>query len=210
MNYTKTYLLLILIAVSLTADAQNIITAFDFESTINVKDWWVDNKQIILSQCSRKDCDQAEGSGTCLRIQWDHLPENKPYTWLTDVKIDTFGNSSMGNTWNNFRENTWLSFKMNTADADSVYFQFVIFTKDEKDKWGSHEMIGFKSASWKTVKIKLSRMPFDNWGKGNIAVPDFHSITPARIEIGIRSAKAIDKGKIDTRLDDIIFTNYEP
>jgi hypothetical protein len=116
----------------------------------------------------------------------------------------------MENTWNSFKENTWLSFSSNTADADSVYFQFIIFTKDERDKWGSHAMIGFRSAEWKTVKVKLGSLKFDNWGKGNRAAPDLNAIVPARIEIGVRSAQANKKGKIDVRLDDIIFTNYEP
>lgn len=210
MNFTKTCTLIILIVISSIANAQKMVTAFDFESPINLKDWWVDNKEIILSQCERKDCNQFQGSDKCLRIEWDHVPENKSYTWLTDIKIDTFGNKAMENTWDSFKENTWLSFKVNTADADSVYFQFVVFTKDEKDKWGSHEMIGFKSAAWKTVKVKFSSLQYDNWGKGAIAVPDFNSIVPARIEIGVRSAKANEKGKIDVRLDDILFTNYEP
>lgn len=206
----KTYTLIILIAISSIASAQKMITAFNFESPINVKDWWVDNKEIVLSQCSRKVCDQVPGSGECLRIEWDHVPENKPYIWLTDIKIDTFGNKTMAGTWDSFKENTWLSFKANTSDADSVYFQFVVFTRDEKDKWGSHEMVGFKSAAWKTVKVKLSSLQFDNWGKGNLAVPDFNSIVPARIEIGVRSSKTNKKGKIDVWVDDILFTSYEP
>jgi hypothetical protein len=212
-NYMKKILcaalMIILIAISSIANAQKKIIAFDFESSINVKDWYVDNKEIILSQCD-KDCDQVPGSGKCLRIEWDRVPEKKSYIWLTDIKIDTFGNNAMGNTWNGFKENTWLSFKVNTSDGDSVYFQFVVFTKDEKDKWGSRKMTGFKSASWKTIKVKLSDLQFDNWGKGNIATPDFSSIIPARIEIGVRSAQANEKGKIDARLDDIVFTNYEP
>lgn len=210
MNYTRSCIGIIFMTVSSLVCAQKAITAFDFESPINVKDWYIDNKEIVLSQCERKDCDQLPGSAKCLRIQWDHVTENKPHTWLTDIKIDTFGNKVMENTWKSFKENTWLSFKINTGDADSVYLQFVVFTKDEKDKWGSHEMMGFKNTAWKTTKIKLSSLPFDNWGKGNIAAPDFNSMIPARIEIGVRSAHANKKGKIDVRVDDIVITNYEP
>jgi hypothetical protein len=211
MSYTRSYILIILIALSSIAIAQKKrVTVFNFESPIQVKDWWADNKEIILSQCGNKDCNQLPGSGKCLRIEWNHVPENKSSVWLTDIKIDTFGNKAMENTWNYFKENTWLSFKVNTADADSVYFQFIVFTKDEKDKWGSHEMIGFKNTAWKTVKVKLSGLQYDNWGKGNIAAPDFNSIVPARIEIGVRSGRKSEKGKIDVRLDDILITNYKP
>ena len=30
-----------------------------------------------------------------------------------------------------------------------LYLQFVVFTKDEKNKWGSREMIGIKCSEWK-------------------------------------------------------------
>jgi hypothetical protein len=186
------------------------IVAADFESPLDVKAWWVDNKAIVLSQCEEKDCRQLPGSGKCLRIRWDDVPGNKANTWLTDIKIDTFGNERMQGIWQHLKANTWLSFKVNTADADSVYFQFILFTKDEKDKWGSVEMTGFKDPTWKTVKIKLSDLHYANWGKGNIASPDLNTIIPARIEIGIRSAKTARKGRIDLRLDDIIFTDREP
>jgi hypothetical protein len=209
-NYCKSCLLILLIAFPSITDAQKTVTAFDFESPLNLKDWWVDNKEIIFSQCERKECDQVPGSEKCLRIEWNHVPDNRSYAWLTDIKIDTFGSKSMENTWNRFKANTWLSFKINTADADSVYLQFIVFTKDEKDKWGSREMIGIKSAVWKSFKVKLSGMQYDNWGKGSITSPDFDSIVPARIEVGIRSPKMNDKKKIDVRLDNILFTNFEP
>lgn len=213
MNYTSIGLLLLAIAIAPMARAQENtkvpkkITVFDFDSPLNVRDWWVDNKEIRLSQVDRTD---AGNSGKCLRIRWDTIPPDRPSTWLTDIKIDTFGDSAMTGAWKNFKENAWLSFSLNTTDGDSVYLQFVIFTKGEKDKWGSHETIGFRSPVWKTVKIKLSDLHFDNWGKGNIAAPDLGVILPARIEIGIRSAKANQKGKIDLRIDDIAISNYEP
>jgi hypothetical protein len=207
MNYTRSLIVIIFIAVSSMVDAQKKVIAFDFEASLNVKDWWADNKDIILSQCESKDCSQLPGSAKCLRIECN-VPQTKSYVWLTDIKIDTFGNKAMENTWNSFKENTWLSFKSSTSDADSVYFQFIVFTKDEKDKWGSHEAVGFKSSEWQTIKVKLSDLHWDNWGKGAIATPDFNSILPARIEIGVRSAHINEKGKVDVRLDDILFTNY--
>jgi hypothetical protein len=210
MGFTKSCLLVILIAITAKAVAQKTVTAFDFESPLNLKDWWVDNKEIIFSQCERKDCDQVPGSEKCLRIEWNHVPDIKSYTWLTDIKIDTFGGKSMESTWNSFKANTWLSFKISTADADSVYLQFIVFTKDEKDKWGSREMIGFKSGTWESFKVKLSDLQYDNWGKGSIVSPDFNSILPTRIEVGIRSPQMNDKKKIDVRLDNILFTNFEP
>ena|SRR5450432_1818638 len=210
MGHARSSILIILFAVSSITDGHQSVTVFDFESPVNFKDWWADNKEITFSQCEQKDCSQLPGSEKCLRIQWDHVPENKSFIWLTDIKIDTFGNKSMENKWNSFKVNTWLTFAINTADADSVYLQFVVFTKNEKDKWGSHEMIGFKSAGWKTIKVKLSSLQYDNWGKGIIGTPDFNSIIPARIEIAIRSPKANEHGKIDVRLDNILFTNYEP
>lgn len=211
MNYTRLGLLLLSIAITPIAraqentQAQKKITVFDFESPLNVQDWWVDNKDIRLSLA-----DRASDSGRSLRIRWDSVPPDRPSTWLTDIKIDTFGDSAMTGAWKSFKENAWLSFSLNTADGDSVYLQFIIFSKGEKDKWGSRETIGFRSPVWKTVKVKLSDLHFDNWGKGNIATPDLGAIIPTRIEIGIRSAKTNQKGKIDLRVDDIVISNYEP
>jgi hypothetical protein len=210
MKHPKIYLLIVAMAVSTAADAQKVITALDFESPVDVKAWWVDNPDVRLSICGPKDGDPAPGSAKCLRIQWDHVPASKSYTWLTDIKIDTFGNQAMQNTWNSFKENTWLSFKVNTAGADSVYFQFIIFTSGEKDKWGSRETIGFNSGAWKTVKVKLSSLHYDNWGKGNVAAPDLDLVVPARIEIGIRSPRTNATAKIDLRLDNVTLTNYKP
>jgi hypothetical protein len=200
----------ILIVISQITNAQTNVLACDFESPINLKGWWVDNNEIKITQCDRKECDQAPGSEKCLRIQWDHIPVNKTNTWLTDIKIDTFGSKAGDNTWNSLKTNAWLSFMVNTGDADSVYLQFIVFTENEKDKWGSHEIIGFKSRSWSTAKVKLSAMQYENWGKGSIATPDFNSIIPARIEIGIRSPKANTQAKIDVRIDEIRFTSFEP
>ncbi len=163
-----------------------------------------------MSQCGRDDCKQRNGSSKCMRIQWESVFANKPNVWLTDIKIDTFGNAAMQKKWNRFKENAWLSFNINTANADSVYLQFVVFTKDENDKWGSREMIGFKSNRWKMIKLRLGDLSYDNWGKGNSATPDFNTIIPARIEIGLRSVYANDKGKIDVRIDDVVVSNYEP
>jgi hypothetical protein len=200
MKYATLLLLTILTAICSRAQTPKKSTAFDFESPLNVKEWWVDNKGIILTQCGM-DCMQLPGSGQCLRIQWDRVTGDKPHVWMTDIKIDTLGKID---------PSTWLSFSANTGDADSVYFQFIIFTKDEKDKWGSQAMIGFSSPTWKTVKIRLSGLRFENWGKGTIPTPDLNVIVPARIEIGIRSAQANKKGVIDARIDNIVFTNYEP
>jgi hypothetical protein len=210
MGLTKLSILFALTAVSSMAKAQTNVLAFDFESPLNLKDWWVDNKEIIVSQCDRKECEQVPGSEKCLRIRWDHVPADKSNTWLTDIKIDEFGSKNGNGTWSNFKENAWLSFQINTGEADSVYLQFIVFTENEKDKWGSHEMIGFKNGVWSTVRVKLSALQYENWGKGNIATPDFNSIVPSRIEIGIRSPKAHKQAKIDSRIDDIRFTNYEP
>ena len=216
MNYTRIGLLLLSIAIAPpiaraqeNTQAQKKVTVFDFQSPLNVQDWWVDNKDIRLSQTDHFPATPKD-PGKYLRIRWDAIPPDRPSTWLTDIKIDTFGDSAMTGAWKNFKENAWLSFSLNTADGDSVYLQFIIFTKGEKDKWGSRETIGFRSPVWKTVKVKLSDLHFDNWGKGNIATPDLGAIVPARIEIGIRSAKANQKGKIDLRIDDIAISNYEP
>jgi hypothetical protein len=203
-------LVITLFAISSITNGQKKIIAYDFESPIDLKDWYVANNDIVMSRCGSKECNQLPGSSVCLRIVWDHVPEDKPNFWFSDIKIDTFGNKTMENTWQDFKENIWLSFNVNTADADSVYFQFIVFTKDEKDKWGSHEVIGIKSSTWTTVKVKLSSLGYYNWGKGSIETPDFKSITPARIEIGLKSSKSNAKGKIDVRLDDFILTNYEP
>ncbi len=222
MNYTRIALLLLSIAIApiarsqVNTQAQKKITVFDFESPLNVQDWWVDNKEIRLSLLDRNPNDKAgngdpaANGGKCLRIRWDAVPPDRPSVWLTDIKIDTFGDSAMTGAWKSFKENAWLSFSLNTGDGDSVYLQFIIFTKGEKDKWGSRETIGFRSPVWKTVKVKLSDLHFDNWGKGNIATPDLGAIVPARIEIGIRSAMTDQKGKIDLRVDDIVISNYEP
>jgi hypothetical protein len=201
---------MLLIMLSSMAHAQRTVRLFDFESPLDLKNWWVDNKDVTLSACDRKECEQVPGSGKCLRIEWGRVPEDRPYTWLTDIKIDTFGSGAMEHAWSGFKENAWLSFKVNTADADSVYFQFVIFTKDEKDKWGSRDAIGFRSAAWKTIKVRLSSLVFDNWGKGAIAAPDFGSMVPARIEIGIRTPRDSKAARIDLRIDDILITDYEP
>ncbi|MEO6453245.1 MAG: hypothetical protein ABIN97_04195 [Ginsengibacter sp.] len=204
------YLIIILMAVISAVNAQKKVIAYDFESPLDLRDWYVANNEITMSQCGSTACPQLPGSAKCLRIQWDHVPENKPGFWFSDIKIDTFGNEAMEKTWENFKENTWLIFKVNTAGGDSVYFQFIVFTKDEKDKWGSHQVIGVKSSTWTTVKVKLSDLQYYNWGKGSIPAPDFKSIIPTRIEIGLRSAKADEKGKIDVRLDDFVISNYEP
>ncbi len=215
MNYTRIALLLLSIAIAPIARAQDNtqakkkITVFAFESPLNVRDWWVDNKGIRLSQDDDFPA-VPKDPGKCLRIRWDAVPPDRPSTWLTDIKIDTFGDSAMTGAWKSFKENAWLSFPLNTADGDSVYLQFIIFTKGEKDKWGSRETIGFSSPAWKTVKVRLGDLHFDNWGKGNIPTPDLGVIVPARIEIGIRSAKANQKGKIDLRIGDIVISNYEP
>lgn len=200
---------IILINISSICFAQKVI-AYDFESPIDLKDWFVANKEIKMSQCSDNDCPQLPGSTKCLRIEWNYGSQIKTDFWFSDIKIDTFGNKQMETTWQNFKENTWLSFKVNTNNNDSVYFQFIVFTKDEKDKWGSHEVVGVKSPTWMTVKVKLSDLLYYNWGKGATPTPDFKSIIPARIEIGLRSAKTNGTGKIDVRLDDFIITGYEP
>ena len=207
-QFFKTALVVLLPAFNL--HAQERIVAYDFEQPLSFNDWWVDNDTIKLSQCTIGECNQLPGSKKCLRIQWGTVTANKPYIWFTDIKVDTFGNADTQQSWKRFKENAWLSFKMNTADADSVYLQFVVFTKDEKDKWGSHEMIGFKSSEWKAIKVKLSALSYDNWGKGNVASPDFNSIIPSRIEIGIRSAFANEKGNVDVRIDEIIISNDQP
>ncbi|MEO6329095.1 MAG: hypothetical protein ABIO55_09190 [Ginsengibacter sp.] len=203
-------LAIILMAFPLIANSQKKIIAYDFEAPMNLEDWYVANNEITISQGGGEDCAQLSGSTKCLRIQWNNVPENKPNFWFCDIKIDTFGNKAMQNTWQNFKENTWISFKVNTADADSVYFQFIVFTKDEKDKWGSHEVVGVKSSTWTTVKVKFSSLQYYNWGKGKIPTPDFKSIIPARMEIGLKSSKKNEKNKIDVRLDDFTITNYEP
>jgi hypothetical protein len=145
------------------------IIAYDFESPLDVQGWWVDNKAIRISQCGVGDCDQLPGSGQCLRIQWDPVASGKANTWMTDIKIDTFGDSAVT---------------------------------------GNSAVTG--SPVWKMVKVRLNSLHFDNWGKGNIAEPDLRSMVPSRIEIGLRSPQAAGKGKIDLRIDNIAFTNYEP
>ncbi|HRH50410.1 MAG TPA: hypothetical protein PLP23_16755 [Panacibacter sp.] len=197
-------------AMVLNAHAQSKIVAFDFEKPMPLNEWWVDNNAVKLSQCDATECKQLHDSKKCLKVEYNNISLPKPYVWLTDIKIDTFGNNAMRQSWNRFKDNTWLSFQINTADADSIYLQFVVFTKDEKDKWGSHAMTGFKNNKWKMIKVKLSNIDFDNWGNGKIARPDFNRIIPARIEIGIRSAYAGNKNRTNVRLDNVMLSNYEP
>ena len=209
-KYCKSIAIILLAVIALRSDAQNRIVVFDFEKPLPLGEWWVDNSGVKLSQCGAGECEQLPGSEKCFRVEWHHSSMSSPYIWLTDIKVDTFGNHATQQLWDRFKDNTWLSFQVNTASADSFYLQFVVFTKDEKNKWGSREMIGIKCSEWKKIKVKLSDLVYDTWGKGNIAKPDFKSIVPARIEIGIRAPYASDRGRNDVRIDDIALSNYEP
>jgi hypothetical protein len=195
----------ILLGIFCILNAQEKIVVFDFEKPVEVNGWWVDNTDIKLSQFIETE---GTDSNNCLRIIWENIPLDKASTWMTDLKISTFSEKEMECKWTDYQDETWLSFKAKTSGADSIFFQIVIFTENEKDKWGSQEIISLNSRDWQPVKIKLSSLHYDNWGNGNIPAPDFRKIVPAIIEIGIRNGKV--SGRIDARIDDITITNYEP
>jgi len=206
MSYIFTFLFS---CVALIGFAQTNVTALDFENRPNTSDWWKDNKDIKFTIDTKARNQINPKSKACLKVSWDQIPETKAWTWFTDIKIDTFATKGMKDTWLKIKKEPWISFWCNTGKHDTVWIQILVLTDDHIGKWGSKKMFPVHSEKWQMVKIKLSSLEYENWGKAGNS-PDFEKDNLTKFELGLRNGASKKSGKIEARFDNIQFTDYEP
>ncbi|OYU92898.1 MAG: hypothetical protein CFE21_22520, partial [Bacteroidetes bacterium B1(2017)] len=88
----KLFLILLLLNLSIQitkAQKKQEIMINDFEDKPQTKNWWRDNQHVKFSYNELKKDQVDKSSKACLYVRWDAIPNNKPYTWFTDLKADT-------------------------------------------------------------------------------------------------------------------------
>jgi hypothetical protein len=100
---------LLFFASGISAQKKQICIA-DFENKPDYSGWWKDNADVKFFYDENPENQLNKASKVCLLIRWDSVPQNRPYTWFTDLKADTFATAGMEEEWKSFKENTWMSF----------------------------------------------------------------------------------------------------
>jgi len=191
------------------AQKKQEIMIHDFEKKPQTESWWRDNGNVKFSYNDIKKDQVNEKSKTCLYVRWDLLPTDKPFTWFTDLKADTFAVDGMEEKWKSFQQNTWLSFWCKGGDGDTLRLHYMVLSKGHSSKWGSTTMIPVVSKEWTFYKVRFADLTYEHWG--NIKA-DFDLNTPIGrcFEVGLRSSSVNSKGFIEAWFDNIKLSNYEP
>lgn len=194
--------------VSLAQEKQTIMIN-DFENKPPTEYWWRVNEQVKFSYNQNKKDQVNEYSKTCLKIRWDSIPSNKPFTWFTDLKADSLAADGMETTWKNFQQNTWLSFWCKTGDGDTLMLHYLVLSKGHSSKWGATTMLPVVAKNWTFYKVLFQDLQYENWGK---IKADFNLKTEIGrcFEVGLRSSTVSTKGYIEAWFDNIKLTNFEP
>jgi hypothetical protein len=195
------------IMMGIQAQKMQIIVA-DYENRPNTDGWWKDNSNVKFSYDQNELNQVNKQSKTCLFIRWDSVPQNKPFTWFTDLKADTFAVAGMEEKWKAFKENTWLSFWCKAGAGDTIMLHYLVLSKGHKSKWGSVNMVPLKSKEWNFVKVRFSDLQYENWGA---VKADFDLKNDVRcFEVGLRLSSTSPKGFVEAWFDNLKLTNYEP
>lgn len=203
MKIVYLYLLFLLFVV------QNVygqIVQFDFEQQIATENWWRDNSNVRFNIDFATANQKDKFSKGCLNIRFDSVNISKPFTWFTDIKVDTFSNPKMINKWNEFKHNTKLSFWYKLNKGDTVWIQLLVMHADHKRKWGASNLIPLTSTNWTFVQLNPSSLQYENWGTGS-QKPNFMTEEPLIFELGLRNGKHNSLGFIDVFFDDITLSN---
>lgn len=204
----KWSLILFFMILLLVSQAQQKIV-LNYEDKPVTKNWWRDNSHVKFLLDERNENQQNPVSKVCLNVRWDSIPQNKPWCWFTDLKIDSLANPVMDQIRSEFSDQIWLSCWCSAGNGDSVYVQPLMLTRGHKGKWGAKKMVGIGSSQWVFLKFKLADLEYENWGK----IPGLPNLKTDEIlcfELGLRNGKTSPKGFIDARFDDVMISSYEP
>ena len=191
-----------------TAQKMDILIA-DYENKPNSESWWRDNPKVKFSYDEYLNNQVNDQSKVCLHVRWDSTPVNKPFTWFTDLKADTFAVSGMEEKWKSFKENTWLSFWCKAGEGDTIMLHYLVLSKGHKSKWGAVNMIPMTSGEWTFVKVRFADLQYENWGVVK-ADFDMQSNDVKCFEVGLRLAATRLHGFVEAWFDNLKLTNYEP
>lgn len=208
----KSFLIFLVGIISLnfsSAQEKQTIMINDFENKPPTENWWRFNEQVKFSYNHIKKDQANEYSKTCLKIRWDSISPNKPFTWFTDLKADSLSADGMETTWKNFQQNTWLSFWCKTGDGDTLMLHYLVLSKGHSSKWGATTMLPVVAKNWTFYKVRFQDLQYENWGKIK-ADFDLKTDIGRCFEVGLRSSTVSTKGYIEAWFDNIKLTNYEP
>jgi len=193
---------------SMNAQKKQILIA-DYENKPSTASWWRDNSQVKFSYDENAANQVNKNSKVCLYVRWDSVPNNRPLTWFTDLKADTFAVAGMEEKWKAYKEKTWMSFWCKSGEGDTLMLHYLVLSKGHKSKWGSTKMIPLTSKKWTFVKVKFADLQYENWG---VVKAEFDLKTDAVkcFEVGLRLGQTSEKGFIEGWFDNIKLTNYEP
>jgi len=191
------------------AQKKQEIMIHDFEDKPQTESWWRDNENVKFSYDESKKDQVNMKSKVCLYVRWDTLPTDKPFTWFTDLKADTFAVDGMEGTWKSFQQNTWLSFWCKGGEGDTLRLHYLVLSKGHSSKWGSTAMVPVVSKEWTFYKVRFADLNYEQWGKIK-ADFDLNSAIGRCFEIGLRSSSVHTKGFIEAWFDNVKLSNYEP
>ncbi len=201
-------LLILTTLISCNQQPKYQLVATGFEKKIDTANWWKDNNRVTIKQVGTDSPFFNPASRKALQITWDSIPANRPYTWFTDIKLDTLLSLVNPDVWKNLSEHLWLSFWCNSGMGDTLWLQFMVMSPDHQAKWGSKKMVPVYAQRWTKVAVELNKLEYENWGNGQPA-PDFASCSPYIIEVGLRNGSTLQQGFIAAQFDEFLISNYQ-
>jgi hypothetical protein len=207
--FNRVILMIMMLFIMMGVQAQKMqIIIADYENKPNTDGWWKDNANVKFSFDDNERNQVNERSKSCLYVRWDSIPHNKPFTWFTDLKADTFAVAGMEEKWKAFKENTWLSFWCKAGKGDTIMLHYLVLSKGHMSKWGAVDMVPLKFKEWTFVKVRFADLQYENWGA---VKADFDLKNDVRcFEVGLRISSTSPKGFVDAWFDNLKLTNYEP